>query len=162
MPRPSPWIRRLYILAVLALTISGLAQMPIFKRYYVADLPGLGWLADFLLTHRIHYAAAAVFLAVIAYAAVMHLGRWKSAWRITAWGHARNVLVLGIAVTGVLRTLKNLPRVHFGPTTVMLVDWLHLACVILLGLLALAALVARRRKYAPGWERAREAARPGR
>lgn len=143
MTRPSRRLRWLYALSVLTLLVSGLAQMPIFKRYYVADLPGLGWLAEFYLTHKIHYIAAAVFLALTFYAAVMYLGRWRESWRLTAWGWTRNLIVAGIIVTGVLRTLKNLPWVFFGPDTVMWVDWLHLGFVILFGLLALAALIAR-------------------
>ena len=147
MNRPSAWIKRIYIVTVLALLVSGLAQMPIFKRYYVADIPGLGWLAQYYLTHQIHYIAAAVFMALTAYVAVMHLGRWNREMRVTVWGHARNLLVVGIIVTGVLRTLKNMPWVFFGPDLVMIVDWLHLGFVMLLGMLALAVLVAKGKRY---------------
>ncbi len=44
-PRPlGAGFVRLFQSAVAVLAVTGLAQMPIFKRYYVADLPGwAGW-----------------------------------------------------------------------------------------------------------------------
>ncbi len=48
--QPSPWIRRAFTLTLFFSALTGFAQMPIFKRYYVADLPGLGWLAEYYVT----------------------------------------------------------------------------------------------------------------
>ena len=47
-----------YVAILSFLTLSGFGQMPIFKRYYIADIPGLGWLAKFYITHYIHYGHA--------------------------------------------------------------------------------------------------------
>ena len=52
---PSRTVRYFYLLTVLLLTLTGFGQMPIFKRYYIADIPGFGWLAQFYVTHYIHY-----------------------------------------------------------------------------------------------------------
>ena len=38
---PGRWF---YLISVFFLALSGFGQMPIFKRYYIADIPGLGWL----------------------------------------------------------------------------------------------------------------------
>jgi hypothetical protein len=52
---PNRAARYVYLITVLFLTLSGFGQMPIFKRYYIADIPGFGWLAQFYVTHYIHY-----------------------------------------------------------------------------------------------------------
>lgn len=49
------------------LIVSGFGQMPMYKRYKIADLPGLGWTADYSVTIVIHYLAAAILLFAVAY-----------------------------------------------------------------------------------------------
>ncbi len=67
---PGRWF---YLLTVFFLALSGFGQMPIFKRYYIADIPGLAWLAEFFVTHYIHYLAAILFLAFTAYMIIDYL-----------------------------------------------------------------------------------------
>lgn len=57
-------------LSIVALFLSGFGQMPLYKRYMVADLPGLGWTADYGATLLIHYLAAMVLMLAVAF----HLG----------------------------------------------------------------------------------------
>lgn len=54
-------------LSVFALILSGVGQMPVYKRYMVAELPGMAWTASYSVTLMIHYVAAALLLMVIAY-----------------------------------------------------------------------------------------------
>ncbi len=56
-------------LSIFSLFVSGFGQMPIFKRYGVADLPGMAWMANYATTLAIHYVATAVLL----FAASFHL-----------------------------------------------------------------------------------------
>ena len=60
-------VRYTYIITVLFLVLSGFGQMPIFKRYYIADIPGLGWLAQFDVTHYIHYLFAIILIGLTSY-----------------------------------------------------------------------------------------------
>ena len=143
----SRWYARVFILLVAVLTVSGLAQMPIFKRYYVADLPGLGWLADYWFTHKLHYVAAAGLLAFLGYAWVRWLGRWRLGLRLTVLARVRLVLLALIVGTGVLRMIKNQPGMSFSPDLTMVVDWTHLGFVLLLGLTALGAVLTGRSAY---------------
>jgi len=53
----------------LALLFTGFGQMPIYKRYMLDQLPGLGWTSDFILNFKIHMLAALVFT----FATVFHL-----------------------------------------------------------------------------------------
>ncbi|AGW12297.1 hypothetical protein [Megalodesulfovibrio gigas] len=150
MNKPRPWIeRRLFALAVLALAISGLGQMPIFKRYYIADIPGLAWTADFYVTHIIHYLAAAVFLALVALRAgealaSRRLGR-ISHLRMTRLHWAQLAAIAGLVLTGFIRVWKNLPTGGVSKGTGMAVDIGHLVLAMAWGGLALASWIIRRR-----------------
>jgi len=121
-------------LTVAALLFTGFAQMPIFARYYLADVPGFGWTADYYFNHVAHYILAIVLLAILGW-------RLPRVLRRPAWT-AMDVIVglcwAGIVLTGIVRVMKNQPDSYFSPTLVMWVDWLHLGFVMLLGTASLA------------------------
>jgi len=53
----------------LLLLVTGIFELPVAKRYYIIEVPGLGWSADFITSLYIHYAAALVFTV----AGIFHL-----------------------------------------------------------------------------------------
>jgi hypothetical protein len=116
-------------LMVFALAFTGFAQMPIFARYYLADVPGFGWTADYYFNHVTHYILAIVLLALLGRRLPRVLRR--PAW--TAMDVAVGLCWAGIVLTGIVRVMKNQPDSYFSPTLVMWVDWLHLGFVMLLG-----------------------------
>ena len=135
--------RLVYGLILFFITLSGFAQMPIFARYYISDIPGLGWLAQFYVTHAIHYIMAALLLAMGAYAlldAVLNRKHSPSrppvllTSRLTATGWVKLITLAGLGVTGCFMVVKNLPGVYFSHTTIILLDLSHLLfCMVLLG-----------------------------
>jgi hypothetical protein len=54
LPRDLKTLRWLYVLLLIMMGFAGFEQMPIFKRYYISDIPALGWSSDFYFTHAIH------------------------------------------------------------------------------------------------------------
>lgn len=62
-------------LSGLVLLFSGIGQMPVYKRYYITSIPGLGWSADYNITLVMHLIAAAVFGAAILYHLIYHWRR---------------------------------------------------------------------------------------
>ena len=123
----------IFRLTVVALLFTGFAQMPIFARYYLADVPGFAWTADYYFNHVAHYILAIVLLAILGW-------RLPRVLRRPAWT-AMDVIVglcwAGIVLTGIVRVMKNQPESYFSPTLVMWVDWLHLGFVMLLGVASL-------------------------
>jgi len=78
-------MRAFYMTRCSSMALSGFGQMPIFKRYYIADLTGLGWLAQFYVTHYFHYAGAAALLAIGADYLTRYLVAERSRRGISCW-----------------------------------------------------------------------------
>lgn len=141
MNNPAPqhrFIRVVWPAAVTLLAVTGIAQMPVFKRYYIADIPGLAWTADPMTTHLLHYLGAVVLLAAGGWMTAVFLLQQRSRWQLTTAGVWRLGLLLGLAATGYLRVVKNLPEFYWPPVTTMIIDWSHLGLAALLGLASLA------------------------
>jgi hypothetical protein len=119
-------VRWLYVLTMIGMGFTGLGQMPIFKRYYIADIPGMAWAADFYLTHYIHYLGAIFLFALIAYAILDYILLGRKAFHLTASAYLRIALLGGIVVTGIFRVFKNFPDVVFSPDFTLLIDISHL------------------------------------
>jgi hypothetical protein len=137
------WI---YILTFIVMAFTGFGQMPIFKRYYVSDIPGMGWSADFYLTHYIHYLGAIFLLGLFAYVIVDYVLSGRKELTLTSSAYVRIVLLGGIVITGIFRVLKNMPDVVFSPGFTLVIDISHLGFMMLYLLMALVFLIIK-----PGW-----------
>lgn len=126
------FFKPIYFLLLFTMGLTGFGQMPIFKRYYIADIPGLGWLADFYATHYIHYLGAIVLFGFFVYAAVIYFGLMRRQFQLTWAAYIRITLLALIAITGIFRVLKNLPDVVFSPLFTMGIDISHLAFMMFL------------------------------
>ncbi len=119
-------LKRVYIFTIFMMSLTGFGQMPIFKRYYIADIPGLGWLADFYVTHYIHHIGAIFIFALFGYFITAYLLLGRRIFRLTWSAYVRIALLTAIVVTGIFRVLKNLPDIVFSPNFTMFIDISHL------------------------------------
>jgi hypothetical protein len=133
-----------YLLTVFMLALSGFAQMPIFKRYYIADIPGLGWLAQFYVTHLIHYIGAAILLGLAAYFITRYFLQ-RAMIRLTVSGYLRLFLMAGIILTGILRVIKNFPGYYLSSGMIILLDLCHVALVVFFLLAALYCMISSKK-----------------
>lgn len=152
---PGKWVRWLFVFLFTVMAFTGFGQMPIFKRYFIADIPGMGWSADYFTTHIIHYLGAAVILGLFAYLAVDYALSMRRRYSLRAAGWIRVLILAGIVATGIVRVLKNLPDVTFSPGLTMFIDISHLVLMMLYLSAALIFTLTRR-----GWVRDRFPARP--
>jgi copper ion binding protein len=63
-----------WLLAIsgLFLIFSGFGELPMYKRYMVTQIPGLGWAGDFFINLKIHYLAGIVFVSIMVFHALYH------------------------------------------------------------------------------------------
>jgi formate dehydrogenase gamma subunit len=63
-----------WLLAIsgLLLLFSGFGELPMYKRYMVTQIPGLGWAGDFFINLKIHYLAGIVFVSIMVFHALYH------------------------------------------------------------------------------------------
>jgi hypothetical protein len=137
------WIKPVYLMLLLIMGISGFAQMPIFKRYYIADIPGLGWLAQFYVTHIIHYVGAILLIVLTTYITAVYLKLMRKRLALTKSATIRIAILAAVMITGIFRVLKNLPDVVFSPGFTMFIDISHLGFMMALMVCGLIAIVAR-------------------
>lgn len=148
----APAVGRKYLYGgtVALMALSGFGQMPIYKRYYLSDIPGLGWLADFYVTRNVHYLGAVVLLALAAYA--LFDFRWSGGRfsKLTRSGLLRGWLLAGITATGALIVVKNFPYVHFPDAGAIALNLIHIGLVMAFSAAQLACLILKKRWTAPG------------
>ena len=141
MGLPSRWI---YLTTTFFLVLSGFGQMPIFKRYYIADIPGLGWLAKFFVTHYIHYLGAIVFLALTAFMIADYLISKRNSRHVTASGYVRIALLTGILISGAMLVIRNLTGTNFAPEFIIFLDLIHLGLVMVFLFVSLYCLIFKK------------------
>ena len=138
-------VRYVYLFTVFFLLLTGFGQMPIFKRYYIADIPGFGWLGQFYVTHYIHYLAAVLILALVSYMIIDYLVLQKKSTRLTASGFVRGIILMGILVSGIFLVLRNLAGSRFAPEFIIFLDLAHLGLVMTFLIVVSYCLVRKKR-----------------
>ncbi len=63
-----------WVLAIsgLVLIFSGFGELPMYKRFMVTQIPGLGWAGDFFINLKIHYLAGMAFVSVMVFHGLYH------------------------------------------------------------------------------------------
>lgn len=119
--------RILYIIAIIALLFSGFGQMPIFKRYYLTSIPGLGWSGNFHITLIIHYLAASLFMGLSVYYIIIKAAG-KNLWPLPskrAW--LLFVTLLTLVLTGIVLAARNISGIVFPSGFLVAVSLIHVA-----------------------------------
>ncbi len=134
--------------SLLALYFSGLGQMPVYQRYYITEIPGLGWTAQYYLTLQIHYIFAVVLIFLYTFQLFSSHRRGEPVFTEPpkrSAGNFRFVTLLRLSRTfihlnlilligsGIIKVIKNLPTVTLSYPLLVTVTALHnLATVLLL------------------------------
>ena len=139
-----PFLRLLYTIAVATALFTGFGNMPLWKRYYVADIPGLGWSGDFYVNVNVHILAGSLIVAIGVYAILgLFILRPNRSSGLTVAGKVKGTLLAVALATGVLMVVKNLPGVSFSMQALMIFNFTHMAAAALFLLVSLTALVFR-------------------
>jgi hypothetical protein len=142
--KPSLLLKTLYGIAAVAALFTGFGNMPLWGRYYVADVPGLGWSGDFFINVNVHILAGSLLLAISSYAAANSLVMRRSpSCGLTRSGGIRVFLLALALTTGIIMVIKNLPGIHFPMAMLMIFNFSHMAAAVLFMVAALVALIFR-------------------
>lgn len=133
-----------YLVILFFMTLSGFAQMPIFKRYYIADIPGFGWLAQFYVTHMIHYIFAALLIGFTTYVFfdfILSKTRFK---KISSTGFMKILIIAGLMITGLVLVVRNLSGIYMGHSMIIFLDISHLFLCMLLLMVSMYSLIFKK------------------
>ena len=138
------FMRYLFLISMFLMTLTGFGQMPIYKRYYMSDIPGFGWLADFFITRYVHYLGAALLLALLSYFLFDYFFLRRKNLKITLTGYLRLSLLAGIVITGILFVVKNFPVHYFSHGFIIVLNLCHLGFVMGFLLVSLFCLIFKK------------------
>ena len=90
-----------WLLAIsgLLLIFSGFGELPMYKRYMLTEIPGLGWVGDFFINLKIHYLAGIVFVSIMVFHALYH-GWLRHQGLIPRKGDVRTSLITVLSMFG--------------------------------------------------------------
>lgn len=137
-------VRWLYGLATGLALFSGLAQMPMMKRYYLADLPGLAWTDNFYVTSNLHYLAASLLLAILAWRLGLSLRQTGGAWTWGPRGWWGWGLLTVLVVSGAAKVINN-AGLHLAPDLLRALTLTHLGAAMVFLITGLLSLLRGRR-----------------
>ena len=137
-------LKVLYGIAAVAALFTGFGNMPLWGRYYVADVPGLAWSGNFFINVNVHILAGSLLLSIGIYAltATMMDERLRTS-RMTLSGRIRGFLLAMALATGILMVVKNLPGVHFPMAALIVFNFAHMTAGLLFMIAGLLALIFR-------------------
>ena len=138
-------MRYLFLAGIFLMALTGFGQMPIYKRYYMADIPGFGWLANFYTTRYGHYLGAALLLALLSYFLFDYFFLRRNNFRITRTGYLRIMLLAGIVITGIFFVVKNFPVHYFSHEFIIVLNLCHLGFVMGFLFVSLYCLIFKKR-----------------
>ena len=140
-------MRYLYLITIFFLVLTGFGQMPVFKRYYIADIPGLGWLGQFFVTHYLHYLFAILLLGITAFIITGYFLTNRKKIKITLSGYIRGAVLLGLVITGGLLVIRNLAGTNFPPGLIIFLDLSHLGLVMIFLMAGLYCTIFKKKWY---------------
>jgi len=132
----------IYGITFFFLVLTGFGQMPVYKRYYISDIPGLDWLSQFYVTHMMHYIASSVLIALVIYIFISFI--LQGSGRITGSGYLKITIITGLIVSGALMVIRNLSDVFLGHNFIIVLNLIHLGLCMMLMAVSFYTLIKKK------------------
>ena len=143
------YLKYVYLAAMTIITFTGLGQMPIMKRYYISDLPGLSWTSDFYIGLKVHYYAAIVLLIVLFYFGTGYVMNKARTARLSTSGAVRIGLLAAVLISGLFLLVNNASGVFFSQNLRIAIDLIHISSVMAFLIYALVCLITKSKWLKP-------------
>ena len=138
------WIKWIYAISALTTLFTGFGNMPLYGRYYIADLPGLKWTGNFIVNVQVHYLFGSLLLAVGVYFLLLFIMLRRRGWRLSRSGAAQAVALVLVLSSGGIMALKNFSGVVFAQPLLISLNLYHLGSAMVFAVVVLGMLFFRK------------------
>ncbi len=146
--RSSRGLNWLFAAALLVALFTGFGNMPLYGRYYIADIPGFQWSGNFIANLKVHLVTGALLATLAAYSLVGSVRR-KYKWSdFSASQKLLRISVVLVLVSGLLAGLKNFAFLTPGLALNMTLTFFHLGTAVLVAVVGIMTLVIGKKKVA--------------
>ena len=150
--KPSLNSRGLYWLftaAIFVALFTGFGNMPLYGRYYIADLPGFQWSGNFIANLKVHLFTGALLTALAVYSLI---GFTRRQFKWVDFSASQKLLYISVGLvllSGLLAALKNFAFLKPGLVLNMTLTFFHMGTAVLVAVVGLVTLVRKTDKMAP-------------
>ena len=137
------WMHWVYGAVVAIVLFTGFGNMPLWGRYYIADIPGLGWSGNFYVNLQVHLLIGAVLLSLATYFLTAYIYARRDGVRLSPSGSIRAVLLILALVSGLLLAVRNLPGIRFPFEFQAGLVFFHMGIAMAFMIASITCLIAR-------------------
>ena len=121
----------IYSATAVILVLAALAQMPLAKRYYLADIPGLAWTGNFLTSYHVFYIAAVLMTVLISYRAADFLLQKDRDMQLSTAGIIKAASLAGLLISGFMKIAMNASDVYFSQEYLVFINFTYIIFTML-------------------------------
>jgi len=135
--KPSKSSRGLYWLFTVGLFVAlftGFGNMPLYGRYYIADIPGFQWSGNFIANLKVHLVTGALLTAMAVYSLVGFARRQLKWVDFSALQKLLYISVALVLLSGLLALLKNFAFLTPGLVLNMTLTFFHMVMAIVVAI----------------------------
>lgn len=137
------WLLWLYGTAAIISLFTGFGNMPLWGRYYIADIPGLGWSGNFYFNLQVHLLIGAVLLSLAVVFLIAHIYTRRDGARLSPSGGVRATLLVLALLSGLLLAVRNLSGIRFPFEFQVGLVFFHMGAAVAFMIASITCVVAR-------------------
>lgn len=150
--KPSKNSRGLYWLftaAIFVALFTGFGNMPLYGRYYIADIPGFQWSGNFIANLKVHLVTGALLTALAIYSLIGFTRRQFTWADFSALQKLLYISVALVLMSGLLAAVKNFAFLKPGLVLNMTLTFFHMGTAVLVAVVGGLTLLAQRKRNSP-------------
>ncbi len=122
---------------------TGFGNMPLYGRYYIADIPGFQWSGNFIVNMKVHLVTGAILLALAVYYLAGTIILRKNQTPRTALDRLVGIALTLVLFSGLIAGVKNFAAWTPGLTLMMTINFFHLGTAMLFVAVGVVSLVLK-------------------
>ena len=138
-------LKGLFTAAVLLALFTGFGNMPLYGRYYIANIPGFQWSGNFIVNMKVHLVAGAVVLALAVYYLVGMIILRKDQAPRTVLNRFLGIALALVLLSGLIAGVKNFAAWTPGLALMMTINFFHLGTAMLFTAVGVVSIVVYRK-----------------